>query len=467
MSAPITITNIDSTATVPGLQGGGSARWKRLSREIVWILVGQSASALGGLIGVRILTGRLSPPSYGELALAMTVVMVVQQALTGPLSQATLRFYAPSVDGGDFQKFMATLCLLQTKVSLLAVAVGIPVAFCITAGSMRHYFAPALLALAISIITGVNGTLDAIQTAARHRSVVALHQGASQWARPLGAWIMTTTIASTSAMALCGYLAASCAVLVSQLSQFRRRFACGFLGTVKADAEYTREFLTYAWPFSAWGLFTALQLGSDRWILSFSLDNRSVGIYTVASQLGYSPLAMISGAATVFISPVLFSRAGDGSDPRRVEAALKLNRQLLLLVAAMSGFAAVATYFLRHTLIRLMCAPGYEEAGKYLPWLVIAAGLFACGQIASLAMLIRRDTKGLIAPKIATGILAFVLYVLGARAAGIYGVVGANIGFALVYCLWILRLAGRHNRPPNVNNGQLGQRRLHSPGPIN
>jgi O-antigen/teichoic acid export membrane protein len=448
MSSPIQITKADSAALkVPNQKGGSFARWKRISRELFWIIFGQALGAVGGLAGVRILTGRLAPTAYGELALGMTVVTVVQQVLTGPLGQATLRLYAPSVDAGEFSKFMAAVRQLQVKASVAAITVGVPIAFYMRADPHRQYFALILISLAISVVAGANGTLDALQTAARHRSVVALHQAATQWARPLCAWLLIALIGSSSATALTGYLAASCAVLISQLNQFRRHFP-GDLGTTGRDPEYVRQFLTYAWPFSAWGVFTALQLGSDRWVLSLSLDNRSVGIYTAAYQLGFSPIVMLATTATVFIAPVLFSRAGDGSDAGRVESALKLNRQLLCLAGAASVLIALATYLLRTRLVGLMFGRGYQEAGQYLPWLVVAAGLFACGQITSHAMLIRRRTKAMIAPKIGTGILALLFYIIGARVAGIYGVVAANIGFALVYCLWIMRLAAC--REPSV-----------------
>jgi O-antigen/teichoic acid export membrane protein len=419
----------------------GIGRWKRLSRELFWIISGQAIGAVGSLIGVRILTRRLAPDSYGELALGMTIVTIVQQVLTGPLSQATLRLYAPSVDAGALPKFFATVRELQVRVSIAAIAVGVPVAIFMASSAHPQYVVLILLALTISLVAGANSSLDSVQTAARHRSVVALHQGATQWARPLAAWLLIDLIGENSAAALIGYLAASCTVLVSQLIQFRRYFSDGLLGTGARDQIYVRQFLSYAWPFSAWGLFTAAQLSSDRWIISLSLNNHSVGIYMAASQLGFSPIVLLATAASVFICPVLFSRAGDGSDPVRVETALRLNRQLIRLTAMTSCLAALSTYLLRDRLVGMMCGPSYGEASKYLPWLVIAAGLFACGQIASHAMLIHRNTRSLITPKITTGILAFLLYILGAHLAGVYGVVAANVACALVYYLWITRLA--------------------------
>jgi lipopolysaccharide exporter len=430
---------------------GTFARWKRLSHEVFWIAFGLTAGSIGTLVGVRILTGRLGPASYGELALGMTVVTVAQQTLTGPLAQAALRLYAPSAEAGTVPHFMATVRRLQLNISLAIVAVGISVAVYMRASSHRNYFALALLALALSVISGANGTLDSLQTAARHRSVVALHQAATQWSRPLAALLLIALLGARSAVALTGYLAASSVVMVSQVSQFRRRFPASISGVSPQDAACVRQFLKYAWPFSAWGLFTALQLSSDRWILSLSLDNRSVGIYTAATQLGFAPLITLSAAASAFLTPVMFSRTGDGTDPRRVASALSLNRQLLYLAAASSSLTALGTYLIRDRLVAILCGPGYQEVGQYLPWLMIAAGFFISGQIASHAMLIRCETHRLLAPKIVTGILTVAVYIVGARVAGINGVVTANIGVAFIYCLWILYLAARPNSQCSVS----------------
>jgi O-antigen/teichoic acid export membrane protein len=371
----------------------------------------------------------------------MTVVTIVQQILTGPLGQATLRFYAPSVDSATTPSFFATVSKLQLLVSLLVIGAGVPLALCIKASSHLSHLALILAALAIAVVTGANGTLDAVQTAARHRSVVALHQAATQWSRPLLAWLLVAYVSKSSTAALVGYLLASCGVFLSQVYQLRRRFPAAFSKSHSSSPTYLRQFLVYSWPISTWGIFAAVQLSSDRWILSLSLDNRSVGIYTAASQLGFAPIMLLATAASVFISPVLFSRVGDGSDPERLRAALKLNWQLVGLTATISVIVAMCTYLLRVQVVRLLCGPEYAEVNDYLPGLVLAGGLFACGQIATHALLIHRNTKGLIAPKIVTGILACILYVFGARFDGIHGVVIANIVWTLIYFLWVTMLA--------------------------
>ena len=75
-----------------------SDRFVRLSKEGFWIVLGQAIAVLGSLVGVRVLTGLLTSAEYGELALGMTLAILVGQTLFGPLGQGATRFYAPTVE---------------------------------------------------------------------------------------------------------------------------------------------------------------------------------------------------------------------------------------------------------------------------------------------------------------------------------------------------------------------------------
>jgi len=50
----------------------GFSRLCRLSREGSWVVMGQAATVIGSLAGVRLLSELLDPAAYGELALGMT-----------------------------------------------------------------------------------------------------------------------------------------------------------------------------------------------------------------------------------------------------------------------------------------------------------------------------------------------------------------------------------------------------------
>ena len=77
-----------------------SERIRRHLKEGLWIVLGQLMAAAGSLVGVRILTGLLDPKSYGELALGMTAVSLINQVVLGPLGNGVTRFYIPAVEQG-------------------------------------------------------------------------------------------------------------------------------------------------------------------------------------------------------------------------------------------------------------------------------------------------------------------------------------------------------------------------------
>ncbi len=81
-------------------------RFRRLSKEGFWVVLGQAMAVLGVLVGVRLLTELLDPAAYGELALGMTVATLVNQTVLGPLSNGVTRFYAPAQEQGDLGGYL-------------------------------------------------------------------------------------------------------------------------------------------------------------------------------------------------------------------------------------------------------------------------------------------------------------------------------------------------------------------------
>jgi len=78
----------------------------RFFKEGFWIVLGQVMMVTGSLVGVRLLTELLSPSSYGELALGMTIATLVNQTILGPLGGGVTRFYAPAIEYGDLSGYL-------------------------------------------------------------------------------------------------------------------------------------------------------------------------------------------------------------------------------------------------------------------------------------------------------------------------------------------------------------------------
>lgn len=77
----------------------------KLSKEIVLIFLGQVIAVLGSQFGVRMLTGKLSPSIYGEISLALTIGVLFQEIIFGPLSGSFLRFFSIARERNEMNVF--------------------------------------------------------------------------------------------------------------------------------------------------------------------------------------------------------------------------------------------------------------------------------------------------------------------------------------------------------------------------
>jgi O-antigen/teichoic acid export membrane protein len=115
---------------------------------------------LGALVGVRILTGVLSPEVYGELALGMTVAVLVNQIALGPLSNASLRFFASARDAGELPSFLAALKKLLLKATMwISLIAGIVCVGFILVGQFNRLWL-IIAAFSFALFSGYNSTLD-------------------------------------------------------------------------------------------------------------------------------------------------------------------------------------------------------------------------------------------------------------------------------------------------------------------
>ncbi|MCU0666033.1 MAG: hypothetical protein MUF05_02950 [Candidatus Omnitrophica bacterium] len=419
-------------------------RIKKLSIEMAWICLGQFLVVSGGVFGVRLLTYKLSPSIYGDLAIGMTVAIVAQQAILLPLGLCSLRFFPVAHEDGQLYVFIKAVKLLLTKATTLIVAVSVVLLIILFSFGYTKWLWLFTLASLYSIFAGYNIVLDHIQNAARQRKVVALHQGIGQWLHffiPIG---LISLWGARSSIVMFGYIIASLVVLSSQLVFFRNRILRLIPAAEKIEVptdilnKYNRQLFHYAWPFATWGLFTWAQIASSRWALFYFTDSRNVGLYSVLYQFGCYPIVIFSGMVLQMVSPVFFSQAGAGNDSYRVTTTLKWNN-LLIIMAVMSTLVSIAFSWIFHNeIFSLLVAPEYRSVSRLLPLLVLSGGLFAIGQVINMTFFVKADTKVLIYPKILSAVFGVLLNYLGAYFYGLNGVVIAGICFPLMYLSWIL-----------------------------
>jgi O-antigen/teichoic acid export membrane protein len=408
--------------------------------EALWILVGQAGTIVGALLSIRILTELLSPAAYGELALGMTASTLVSQLILGPLSNGVTRFLSPAIEKNALGAYFAAVVHLVIKGTIAIVAM------CLIVVAAMHWIAGTDLiplvvgAYVFGTLSDYNGLFNGIQTAARRRRLVAVHQVMEATFRLGFAAAYITAFSASSAAAIWGFTSAIVFVLASQVYFFKQTlvYEPGMPGEAR---KWEWQIWRFSWPFAAWGIFTWAQAASDRWALGVLSSTESVGLYAVLFQLGYYPVSLAAGMAAQLFTPIFYQKAGDGSDHQRVGDVDLLNMRLTRVALGLTSLGVITSYLFHHQLLALFAAPKYGSASFLLPWMVLAGGLFAAGQMRSLSVLTQMKSFRLIYPKVLTAVLAVVVNAVGAYLFGIAGVVSAMVAVSVVYFVWITALA--------------------------
>ena len=416
----------------------------RLGKELLQVGLGQAVAAGGSIVGVRLMTGALPPEAYGEIALAITFVTLMTQLMIGPLSASLTRYYNLALERKELTGFFGSSTSLAFKISLATVLIFAAGGVYLWLSGQAGYLGLVVFTLAFALVSGINVLLDSVQTAARQRAVVAWHQGMGQWLRYLAAVGLILLLGRNPTTAMAGYALAALLVLGSQLYFFKKKLPNVSLVKSAPDANWNERILKYSLPFASWGIFTWLQLSSDRWALQTFSSTQNVGFYTVLYQLGYYPLLMAASVFAQFAEPVLFRQAGDGTQAERIDRAQRNTRRILFGAFIIVAIAVAAAWALHPLIFELFAAPAYRAVSGYLPIMVLSGGMFACGQIASMTQLNRGESKALLWPKITTGIAGTLFNLIGAAWMGLPGVVYAGAVFSILYLLWVYLLHRLH-----------------------
>lgn len=428
-------------------------RFRRLGREFLWITLGQAASVIGSLVGVRLLTELIPPAEYGRLALGMTIAGLVNQVVLGPLSGGTTRFFSAAREVGELGEYLGAVRRLTQRATLVILAVAATLTVGLALSGWTDWVALTATAFAFGLLSGYNSLLNGMQNAARQRAVVALHQALESWGRFLVAAALVVWLGATSTVAIIGYIVAMVVIIASQL-----RFLARVTRSTDPPSEpptsavsvrvhvWRTMILNYSWPFAVWGIFSWAQVASERWALQVFGSAQLVGLYAVLYQLGYYPIFTATGLLAQLVQPAMFQRAGDASNSRRMGQVYRITWYLTGITLGVTLVAVGAAAALHNLIFRLFVAQQYASVASLLPWMVLAGGLYAVAQVAVIGPLSSRESKILMWPRVTSAVLGIGLNWFGAARFGIAGVVGAGVVFGAVYLTWILVIVVKQHR---------------------
>jgi O-antigen/teichoic acid export membrane protein len=418
-------------------------RYFRLVKEGGWVVLGQFAAVLGAVALVRVLTEYLNPLQYGHLALGLTVANLVNQVVMGGVRAGISRYYSIASENKDLNGYLRASGQLLFFATLTVLCIGSVLLIGLYYLGYSRWMGLAAAALIFSVVSGYNISLSGIQNAARQRVIVAFHGSLDAWLKIFLAVAVMIWLGTSSTSVVIGYALSSFIVTGSQLVFLKRMTRKTVEGGVTAT-RWVQQMWSYAWPFSAWGFFTWMQQSSDRWTLELFSTTEEVGLFAVLFQLGYVPITMASNMSMTFIGPILFQQSGDATDHSRNAYVKMLTARIVYFFLLVTVVAFMITLGLHKWMFQVLVAEDFRRISYLLPWVILAGGIFATGQIIALKMMSDLRSRSMLWAKIGTSLLGVIFNILGALYAGIQGIVIASIMFSLFHFFWMY-LIGYHS----------------------
>ena len=421
----------------------------QLAKESSWIIAGQFVSVLGALMLVRVLTEYLDPAEYGQLAIGLTIGGLANQVVIGGLSNGICRYYLIAKEKRDMSNYFDQCTRLLGYASLVSLLIAFLLLSALVLAELKHWITLTLIVFLYSVLAGYISTLSGIQNIARQRSVVAIHGAVDAWLKLSLAVVFILWLGSSAINVLLGYLFSAILITVSQLFFLNRLMNQHFSPSLEdTQQNWILKVWSFSWPFSVFGFFTWLQQASDRWALQGLATPTDVGQYAVVYQVGFAPIGLLLGLLHSIAAPILYQRAGDASELTRITDAHRLLWQIAIGGLMLTAIAFVISWLLHEWLFAWLVSEKYRDVSVYLPWVIMAGGLFSIGQMLSLKLVSELRSRDLLYVKIGSAVIGVLTNMLGAWLFGVAGVVIGLALFSTLFFIWMVILTWRIKRQP-------------------
>jgi O-antigen/teichoic acid export membrane protein len=410
---------------------------KHLTNGLI-VLTGQMIVAVSGLVMVRVITEHLQPAEYGLLTLGITFALMANQVIFGPLGAGLTRFFAAAVESAEADAFLRAAITLTKYATFLLVSIAVVAALLLFLFGAYRWATLLWLGLMFSLVTGFYSLINGIFLAKNAQKTLTVFQSSEPLARLVFAVVLIFVFGSTAEAALFGYILGTLITFLFQVVQVKRTEP--FHKTVNSEikAKWLEKILHYGTPYATWGVFTTINLASDRWVLKWATDQEQVGLYAVLYQIGYLPVTMAVTVLAQIITPQLYAIAGDGANNDRLIKVYSVTKKVVVICIITTIILALLGMLLHELIYDLFVSKSYASVSKYLPLMIFAAGIFASGQVASLALQSGATAAPLIPIKIGSAFIGIILNLIIGYYYGVLGIATALVITSLAYLFWIL-----------------------------
>ena len=406
---------------------------RRHGRGVAAVVVGRGLAVLGGVAGVRLLTGYLSPELFGRYKLALAGVSLVTGILVRPFIQYAMRACHDAASRGALSEFLRGYGRsFGAYVRGLGVAVALAVAVVGLDGLQLAPVELALIAAVLAMQALVEYDRSVFVTQGRHHAAEAVAVG-TRWLVPIAIMAFIYTGESLPVI----LAAHACALAVVFLApRLRGRPFEDERGRGALPGNNGGNAWGFAWPLMIAGCLSWLVHESDRFILGYFHGSHAVGLYAAVYGLASAPFLAAGGAASQLMHPIVFAasaRKAPGDVP-------VLSLGMLAATLLIGGGGVVAVWVSGDWITALVLAERYRGgAPELLNWIALG---YACFCVATCFDLAAYGAKRTTSVMMASGVAAATNVGLDLLLVPLHGAAGAAAATAVALCAYLLCMAG-------------------------
>lgn len=421
------------------------SKFKRLSKEGGWVIGGQIGTFIGSFFLVRVLTEYLDPVDYGKLALGLTVAGFINQLIMGGISNGITRFYSIAIEKNDLPGYLSSSKIIMFYATIFVILVGVSIIFILEMIDSKQWISISIAALFYSLFSAYNGVISGIQNSARQRKTVAMHGILDAWLKIALAILVMLIFGKSGTSVVWGYTISIFIVTLSQLYFINKLIKSENSIRGKVNQKWIKQILNYSWPFFLWGIFNWAQQSAGRWSLELYVNTEDVGYFSLLTQIGSSPIQVFVGLMMSFLMPIVFSRAGDGSDINRNKKAWEILKLFALGILFLTLIVFLFAFGFHKFVFEVLVSKKYWAVSYLLPWIVLSGGASSMALIIATHMHALKKTANLAISQIGGSMVGIIATFLLVKYFGMIGAIYSSIIYSVSYLLLTIYVVKKNN----------------------
>jgi O-antigen/teichoic acid export membrane protein len=351
---------------------------KRHSRDALWVAGGSVVTAVGTLVGVRVLTQFLAPAEYGAVSLALGSSTLALGLIATPLTQAAMHYYpAARTEGTEGELERSVLRLYGRLAPWLLLLLACAVLVC----ARWQIAAPVAIAAAgvlLCIDSLRSAGLSLLNSARQHRRYV-VWMASDTWGRPLIATVAVLLFGASSGIVLCAYVAVA-GTLVMVFSGPRWMRLRSASQPVYSEAQrhtLDARMWAYALPLVPLGIINWASNLGDRYIIGATLGLAYTGAYAAMYGISGMSFMVVNGAVENALRPVHQAAVTAGDHAR----AARIQRLWLAAIVGICSMGVIALALGHHLVASLFLGPAYRDWSILMPWIGLGYAIRATSYV--------------------------------------------------------------------------------------